>query len=400
MTEPWGLLVRRGGDALVQGRLREAERLAAQALELRPGQPAPALLAVAACREQGRAAEVEVLLRRVLTGHPDLIEGQALLAALLVDLGRDGEARRQLDLLDLHPAGLSPAVAALAAETAAGLHSVGHAEALAVPLAAHAPAGAGWQGSLSRHLGLVCHVLGRWDEAAAHFDAALDANAAAGAPVLVAHTRRHYAALLRARCDPGDWERATDLLSAAADVYRRLDIGPRADEAEAVLRRSQDPLAGAAVNVFRRAGAGWALAFDGHEAEVTGGAGLGHIAELLAGAGRPAHAVDLVEAGADLATEYRRRMADLARQAAAAADPLAAAVARAEADVLCAELSAGHDDAGDRARRLAALRIRVALDDVDPVLPALAHHLRRTIRVGTFCLYEPEAPARWETGPR
>ncbi|HVL04928.1 MAG TPA: hypothetical protein VM388_03015 [Acidimicrobiales bacterium] len=400
MTEPWGLLVRRGGDALVQGRLREAERLAGQALELRPGEPAPALLAVAACREQGRAAEVEVLLRRVLTERPEVVEGQALLGALLVDLGRDGEARRQLDLLDLHPAGLSPAVAALAAEAAAGLHSVGHAEALVAPLGSHAPAPAGWHGSLSRHLGLVCHVLGRWDEAEAHLGAALEANAAAGAPVLLAHTRRHYAALLRARCDPGDWERATDLLSAAADVYRRLDIGPRADEAEAVLRRSQDPLGGAAVNVFRRAGAGWALAFDGQVAEVAGGPGLGHIAELLAGAGRPAHVVDLVEAGADLDIEYRRRLAELAGRAAAAADPLVAAVARAEADVLCAELPAGHDDAGDRARRLAALRIRVAIDDVEVVLPSLAHHLRRSIRTGTFCHYEPDGPARWETGPR
>ena len=400
MTEPWGLLVHRGGEALVQGRLRECERLAAQALELRPREPAPALLAVAACREQGRAAEVETMLRRVLDGHPDLAEGQALLAALLVDLGRDGEARRQLDVLELGTGDPSPAVAALAAETAAGLHSVEHAQALVAPLAAHAPAGAGWHGSLSRHLGLVSHVLGRWDDAATHFGVALDANAAAGAPVLVAHTRRHYAALLRARCGPGDWERAIELLSAAGDVYRRLDLGPLADEAEAVLRRSQEPLAGPAVNVFRRAGAGWALAFDGQEAGVNGGPGMAHIAALLAGAGRPAHVVDLVEAGADLATEYRRRLAELAGHAASAVDPLDAAVARAEADVLCAELCAGHDDAGDRARRLVALRIRVALDDVGLVLPALAHHLRRSIRIGTFCHYEAEGPVRWETDPR
>lgn len=397
MTE-WALLVGQGGDALLDGRFRECERLAGRAAQLRPREPA--LLAVVACREGGRAAEAEVRLRRVLADHPGLVEAQALLGALLADLGRDGEARRQLDLLTTTD--LTPAVAALAAETAAALKSPEHAEALVAPLEAHTPAGAGWHGSVARHLGLLGHVLGRWDEAEAHFRVALEANARAAAPVLVAHTRRDYSALLRVRGEPGDWDLATDLLAEAAAVYRRLEIGPQAEYAEAVLRRSHDPGAGGrdGLNVFRRTGAGWALAFDGHRAEVAAGAGIDHIADLLAAAGRPVPAMDLVDAGADLATEYRARLRELDRQGADAADPLAAALARAERDLLLAELATPEDDAGDRARRLVALRIRIALDEIDLALPALGHHLRRSIQTGTFCAYEPDRPERWQAGPR
>ena len=150
------------------------------------------------------------------------------------------------------------------------------------------------------------------------------------------------------------------------------------------------------MNAFRWTGAGWELAFDGLRAEVAAGAGLDHIAALLAAAGRPVAAVDLVDAGADLATEYRARLAELDRQGAGTADPLAAALAGAERDLLHAELATPEDDPTDRARRLVALRIRTALDHVDAALPALAHHLRRHLRTGTFCLYEPERPERWK----
>ena len=397
MTEPWTLLVRQGEDALLQGRFRECERLAGEAARRRPDEPAPALLAVAACRERGRVVQAEVLLRGVLTEHPDLAEGHALLGALLADLGRDAEAERQLDRLEATD--LTPAVAALAAETAAAVKSPEHAQVLVAPLEAHAPAGAGWHGSVARHLGLLDHACGRWEEAEAHFRVALEVNARAAAPVLVAHTRRHYSALLRVRGEPGDWELAIDLLSEAAAVYRRLEIGPLAEYTEAVLRRSHDPGGGwDGANEFYRAGAGWELAFDGQRAEVAAGAGLDHIAALLAAAGRPVHALDLVEAGADLDTEYRARLAHLDRQGTETADPLVAALARAEADVLSAEISAAEGDAGEQARRLVALRLRTALDQVDAALPSLGHHLRRSIQTGTFYIYEPVRPERWRMG--
>jgi tetratricopeptide (TPR) repeat protein len=399
LTEPWTLLVRRGEDALLHGRFRECERLAGEAVQQRPHDPAPALLAVAACRERGRVAQAEVLLRGVLTEHPDLAEGQALLGAVLADLGRDAEAQRQLDRLE--GTSLTPAVAALAAEAAAAVKSLEHAQVLITPLASHAPAGVAWHGSVARHLGLLDHALGRLDEAETHFRVALEVNARAGAPVLVAHTRRDYSALLRVRGGPGDWELATDLLAEAAAVYRRLEIGPLAEYTEAVLRRSYDAGDGMdGVNQCSWTGAGWELAFDGQRAEVAAGAGLDLIAALLAAAGRPVPAVDLVDAGADLATEYRARLSELDRHGAGAGDPLAAALAWAERDVLRAELATPEDDATDRARRLVALRVRTALDHVDAALPGLGRHLRRNLRTGTFCVYEPDRPERWKVDPR
>src|SRR5436305_2002656 len=64
---------------------------------------------------------------------------------------------------------------------------------------------------------------------------------AGGAPVLVAHARRQYSALLRARGADGDWERAVALLADAAAAYRRLEIEGLATDTEALLRRCHDP---------------------------------------------------------------------------------------------------------------------------------------------------------------
>src|SRR5919199_119704 len=68
---------------------------------------------------------------------------------------------------------------------------------------------------------------------------------------------------------------------------------------------------------------------------------------------------------------------------AAAPDPVAAALARAERDFVRAELAvvaAGRPpvaEIGDRARRLAVLRIRTGLDAIGEGVPELADHLRR-----------------------
>lgn len=152
--------------------------------------------------------------------------------------------------------------------------------------------------------------------------------------------------------------------------------------------------------MFRRTTSGWEVAFDGRRAEIrAAGAGLEHIAALLAAGGRSLYAADLLGDGADHAAEYRARVVELESQA-ATADPLAGALARAERDVLVAELAAHDADAGDRARRLVGLRIRIALDHLDSALPDLGHHLRRNLRTGTYCLYEPTQPERWDLGAR
>lgn len=422
LAEAWRERVERGTDALLAGRFAECERLAAEAAaSAEPTDVGPGLLAAAACREQGRAAEAEIALRDLVAADPDNDQTRALLAAVLGDLGRDADARRQLEAIDLDEAPLP--VCALAAETAAVLQLAPAAETLLARIERHSAESVGFHGSLARHLGLLSHVLGDWDEAAAHFDVALAANRAAGAPVLVAHTCLHLSAVLRLRGRDGDWDRAVELLDQAADVYRRLDIDSRAEQAEAVLRRSLDPADARGTSLRHHAG-GWDLSFAGRTARVTDSPGVGHVASLVAAPGRPLHALELVNSRLDdclrdqLVAECRSRLHDLAARP--ALGPLAASLARAEADRIRADLAAADDVAATsaaaaggpavwgaaappgtgevayRARRLVTIRIRGALERIDEALPGLGRHLRRSVRTGTFCLYEPMAGGGWK----
>lgn len=416
------MLVEQGTEALLAGRFAECERLAAEAAGAAgPTDVGPGLLSAAACREQGRAAEAEIAMRALVAANPEDDETRALLAAVLGDLGRDSDARRQLEAIDLDAASLP--VCALAAETAAVLRLAPAARTLVSRIERHSSESVGPHGSLARHLGLLRHVLGDWHDAAAHFDAALDANRAAGAPVLVAHTCRHLSAVLRLRGRDGDWDRAVDLLDQAADVYRRLDIDSRAEEAEAILRRSLDP-ADPALTSLRRHAEEWELAFAGESARVPDSPGVGHVASLVASPGRPLHALELVDNRLDprlcgqLVAECRSRLRVLAAQS--TRDPVALSLAQAESDRLEAELAAvsdapaqeipvrdapalwgappppGEAETVYRARRLVTIRIRDALERIDDALPGLGRHLRRSVRTGTFCLYEPVAVEGWK----
>jgi hypothetical protein len=43
-------------------------------------------------------------------------------------------------------------------------------------------------------------------------------------------------------------------------------------------------------------------------------------------------------------------------------------------------------------------RVRDALDRIAEVNPALGRHLRRSVRTGTFCVYDPDPDVVWELG--
>ncbi|WP_298831888.1 AAA family ATPase [uncultured Piscinibacter sp.] len=70
-------------------------------------------------------------------------------------------------------------------------------------------------GSADRLLGSLATVMGRWDEAQAHFEAALAADSAAGSRVWVAHGHHRYAWMLQRRARKGDARRALALLEVA-----------------------------------------------------------------------------------------------------------------------------------------------------------------------------------------
>ena len=198
-----------------------------------------------------------------------------------------------------------------------------------------------------------------------------------------------------------------------------------------------DPEPGDSRNVFMREGDFWTLGFEGAVVRLKDSKGLQDIARLLAVPQHEVAAVDLAAGGSaaagrsraasrdagdgfaveadagpmvDMAArqQYRERLAELEEEindAEASNDPERATRARDERSFLIAELRAavgfgGRErrvlDPGERARKAVTGRIRDAIGHIETAHPAMGHHLRRSVRTGTFCVYEPPAPTRWE----
>src|SRR5712691_13191867 len=87
-------------------------------------------------------------------------------------------------------------------------------------------------GALSRYLGALATTLGRWDEAAQHFEDALAMNARMETRPWLAHTQYQYATMLLTRDQSGDpstgsgqaSEKARELLRAALITARELGM--------------------------------------------------------------------------------------------------------------------------------------------------------------------------------
>jgi tetratricopeptide (TPR) repeat protein len=451
----WTVPLWRGARALMEGRFVLCERLAGEVLQRgeRADEPRAAMLAtllvVNLRREQERPAEAEALLRALLDDHPSAPAGaHALLALLVGEMGRDTQARQELTrLLPREPV---PATGRLAplfllAELAAAVHAGTEDTALlARRLQPHArdfaveEGGAVFYGSISLALGRLAQARGRVQDAVRRFEEALAAHERVGAPLLLAHTQRHLAALLRSSGEEADWERSVGLLATATTIYRHLGVDGAATATQAVLARSMDGLGPAdaleeaAPPVFRRQGDQWLVGRADNPIRLRDARGLHDIALLLAFPRRSIHVADLLVASrrpagdeAPVATvgradvrssvrpwaveepvldeatraEYEARLTELAGElveAERAGAAVRAALARAERDLLTAALA--EDDQGDpldRARRTVGTRVRISLDRIEQADPAIGRHLRTCVRTGTFCSYEPDRPVRW-----
>ena len=422
----WEPQVWRGARALMEGRFHACELLvlAATAEGGAAAELASAVLLAALRREQERPAEAERLLRLTLERYPAAAgPGAAALLALLVgDMGRDGVARAELaHLLPREPvvAAGSTASLVLLAELAAAVDaSADELSLLTRRLLPHArdfavePGIGVFYGSVSLALGRLAQARGAWEDAIGHYQEAEHAHRRVGAPVLLAHTQRLLAALLRTRSADGDWERAVALLGEAATIYRLVGVDDLAAKTQAVLARAEDGL-GAATGtgtgavapgtLFRRSEGAWLVGPPDDPARLRDAPGLEDIARLLGATGVGLHVGELVAAvpEGDAATrgEYEARLDELAAElveAERAGDAVAAALLRAERDVLVAALEdAAPADPLDLARRSVSIRIRISLDRIEQARPDVGRHLRRSIRTGTFCAYAPERRVRW-----
>src|SRR5262249_9345371 len=255
-----------------------------------------------------------------------------------------------------------------------------------------------------------------------------------------ARTRAELGAVLFARDQPGDRERAAGLLAAALGTARRLGMTVFAERAGADLARARGdshpgqaplPVAKDAEGtapwpVFRREGEYWSIAFAGEAFRLKDIKGLHYLAHLLRHPGREFHVLDLAAAGqvagaggarphpardddlhqarlSDLGpildeqakTAYRARLRDLEDDLAEAtswADAVRAAQARQKMQFLTGQLAAavglgGRDrragSAAERGRANITPAIRAALARIRAHSPALAGHLDATIHTVT-----------------
>jgi TolB-like protein len=171
-------------------------------------------------------------------------------------------------------------------------------------------------------------------------------------------------------------------------------------------------------NTFRKEGALWMVCFEHEVAHMPEVRGLQDIAQLLARPGDELHCLALSgqPAGAGRGVEvldeqarraYRARLREIEAELAEAAranDPGRAEPLEEEKERLLDEMRkatglGGRDrkmgDSSERARSAVTWRIRHAIKKLEVVHPALARHLRVSLKTGVFCSYEPEKETRW-----
>lgn len=431
----WQPVLWRAARALMEGRFLASERMARQALargtEAGDGraESLAGLLLAALCRDQERLVESESLLRGLIEAHPAVPGGtRALLALVLGEMGRDGQARQELSRLiprEPDPTGGKLGMYWVLADLAATVDApADDRDRLARRLAPHdgdfavEEGGSVVYGSVAFALARLAHARGDTGEAVRHYEHAIVAHQRVGAPLLLAHTQWHLASLLRTRGGEGDWDQAASLLAQAAVVYRRLGVEGRTVKAQAILARSEygvlDGVYDGAPRLFRMEGGAWSIGpapGPSTDAAATAAArlpdsqGLRHVARLLASPRRSLHSLDLRDGlqglfdDAAIRHEYASRLAEIGgelAEAERAGDRLRAALARAEQDAVAVALEdVGDGDAVEHARRAVGMTVRIGIDRVEAADPAVGRHLRTSIRTGTFCSYEPEHPVRW-----
>ena len=171
-------------------------------------------------------------------------------------------------------------------------------------------------------------------------------------------------------------------------------------------------------NTFRKEGALWMVCFEHEVAHMPELRGFQDIAQLLARPGDELHCLALSgqPAGAGRGVEvldeqarraYRARLREIEAElteAARANDPGRAEPLEEEKERLLDEMRkatglGGRDrkmgDSSERARSAVTWRIRHAIKKLEVVHPALARHLRVSLKTGVFCSYEPEKETRW-----
>jgi hypothetical protein len=169
----------------------------------------------------------------------------------------------------------------------------------------------------------------------------------------------------------------------------------------------------------------WTITFEGVSCSLPDRKGLRDLARLVAEPGREIAAQDLMTGGATVIAggtgpvidtqardAYRRRLAEIEAEldeADGAGDRARSERLVAEQEALISELRVAFGLGGrarpggvpaERARTAVRSRIRDTLDRIETAHPVLGRHLRRSVRTGTYCVYQPDPPVDWTTEAR
>ncbi|MGH7803405.1 MAG: hypothetical protein ACREQJ_03595, partial [Candidatus Binatia bacterium] len=418
-----------------------------QRVEARDAVPAYGVAMATLRREQGRLPELEDSLKVFIAEYPGIAAWRCALARLYAEVGDAAAARSELerlfanDLRDLPRDQQWLTAVALLAEVSLFLGDRRRATLcyeLLLPYATRnivLGSASAFYGSVSHFLGLLAAFLSNPSEAARHFDDALAMNARMGARPFLARTELEYAKMLLARGLPGDRAKGRALLEEARATARALGIRSLEEKLAAVEPPAARETVLEKAPSFRLEGDYWAIAHGGAVARVRDTKGLRYLGYLIRHPGREIHALDLAaavdqgesahasaplkarrelrECGLELAglgdgvevidrrarEEYRRRLAELRGELEHVTDENdlgRATRLRAELEALTRELAAAYG-LGGRSRRTGSLAdkarvnitktIQGAIERIGAESPALATHLKKSVRTGTFFCY-------------
>ena len=238
MRAQWEVQAAATGDLVLSGRLEEAEAAAeemlgtgmAMGLAEALGQYGGLLIDIR--RFQGRLEEVAEFIDAAIAESPQMPVLQTALGLIHMEAGRLDAARGssmrwwRVSFADLP--GDQTYMLALQhwAEISARVGHTDAARALREMLLPYADdiisPGAVVEGAAARALGLIDHLLGDHDQAAAWFEQALQMHERLEAPFWTTVTQLDLADLLSDRAQPGDAERAVDLRATALATSREL----------------------------------------------------------------------------------------------------------------------------------------------------------------------------------
>jgi DNA-binding SARP family transcriptional activator len=242
----WVLTTRHANYAHLAGDIENCEVLAHEALSHRfEGHDAIAaytfgLQMFFLRREQGRLEELVPAVQSFSEQDPERSGWRSALAYIYVQLKRPDQARQELDWLaradfcDLPRDAFWFSNVSALCEVAVSLDDAPRAQLLYDLLSPYADRCAVafallCDGSVSRPLGLLATTLSRFDDAARHFEHALEMNAQIRSPLWVAHTQHDYARMLLIRGQPDDKGKALQLLDQALHTAEALGLKALAD---------------------------------------------------------------------------------------------------------------------------------------------------------------------------